>query len=61
MVGDTPLPLPEDREIPFVSSFQGTAGKSHFPSTSLTNNLRSSALESFMKFDKKYTKVVIHT
>ena len=44
-------PLPEDAEVPFISSLQGTKARS----MSLHN--KSSALESFMKFDKKYTRV----
>ena len=44
-------PLPEDAEVPFVSSLQGTKARS----MSLHN--KSSALESFMKFDRKYTRV----
>ena len=44
-------PLPEDAEVPFVSSLQGAKARS----MSLAN--KSSALESFMKFDRKYTRV----
>ena len=44
-------PLPEDREVPFISSFQGVKS-----SNMLLAN-KSSALENFMKFDRKYTKV----
>ena len=46
-------PLPEDAEIPFISSLQGVKARS----MSLAN--KSSALESFMKFDRKYTRVSI--
>ena len=44
-------PLPEDAEVPFISSLQGAKARS----MSLHN--KSSALESFMKFDRKYTRV----